>query len=719
MSEQISGFIERVTFHNSENGFSVLKVKLKGVRDLTSVVGSVTSPSAGEWFEAEGLWFQDKKFGKQFKASDIKTRAPTNAYGIEKYLSSGIIKGIRESTARKLVKAFGKNVFDVFDNNPERILTVDGITKKQAERIINSWAELRSIRTLIEFLCEHGITPAQALRIHRRYHNEAIDKIKNNPYGLVYDIRGIGFATADRIAQSLGIDRNSPLRARAGLVFVLFEAQDDGHCGLPIHELIALTQKMLDVDISIIEEALETEVYASRLMRGLVDQQECIFSSKLYKFEEGIAHRLQTLSKGEVPWGEVDVDKSLDWIGENHNIELSASQQEAFRQVLTSKVMIITGGPGVGKTTLIRSLLAILDKSKCTVILGAPTGRAAKRMAEVTGKEAKTLHRVLEINALGGEFQRNADKPLECDLIIVDEMSMVDVPLFNSLLEAIPKHAALLLVGDSDQLPSVGPGQVLGDMIRSNFLPAVHLKEVFRQAAQSKIISVAHAINQGELPQLQGHGRDSDFFFIETADPAQALEQIVDIATRRLPERLNLCPLTDIQILAPMGRGFVGTKSLNERLQQVLNPPQPNGLTRNGYVFSANDKVMQIRNNYNKDVYNGDIGVIHSINFEDETLMITYDTRNVEYDFSELEDVILSYAITIHKSQGSEYPVVIIPVVREHYVMLQKNLIYTAITRGKSLVILVGEKQALSIAVQNNRARRRWTLLADRLRGFC
>lgn len=718
MLEQITGFIERVTYHNPENGFSVLKVKIKGVKDLTAVVGSTSNPSAGEWINAEGDWFVDKKFGKQFKAQSIKTQVPSNVFGIEKYLASGIIKGIREITAKKLIKEFGKNVFDVIENEPGRLLMVDGISRKQVDRITKSWNEMRSIRELIEFLSEHGITPNQAMRIHRRYGQDAIIRIKQNPYCLVYEVRGISFASADLMAQSLGIGRDSILRAQAGLLFVLVEAQADGHCGLPTTELLSAAQKLLGVYPQIIEEALTAEINGKRLIRGFVGDRECMFSAKLYNQEYGIANRLQKLSQGDLPWGKVEVTKALNWISEEHKIELSPSQQEAFGQALSSKVMLITGGPGVGKTTLIRSLLAIVEKSKCSVILGAPTGRAAKRLAEVTGQEAKTLHRILEISAIGGEFQRDESRPLECDLIIVDEMSMVDVPLFAALLEAIPKHAGVLLVGDPDQLPSVGPGQVLGDMISSKYLPAVHLREVFRQAAESKIISVAHAVNRGEVPQLNGHGRDSDFFFMGAPDPAQALEQIIDVVTRRLPEKLGLCPFTDIQVLAPMGRGLVGTKSLNERLQAELNPVKKLSVTRNGQVFSVQDKVMQIRNNYKKEVYNGDIGIIKSMDMDAESLVVTYDGRDVPYDFSELDDVVLSYAITIHKSQGSEYPAVVIPVVRDHYIMLQKNLLYTAMTRGKSLVILVGDREAVALAVQNNRARRRWTILGDRLRGF-
>jgi exodeoxyribonuclease V alpha subunit len=719
LSVHLSGLIERVTFHNPENGFCVLKVKIKEEKDLTCVIGNLALVSAGEWFQAEGAWFQDKQFGRQFKASAMKTQSPTNVHGIEKYLASGIIKGIREITAKKLIKAFGKRVFEVLDSQPEALTTVAGLSEKQAARILQSWGSHRSLRALIELLSQHGITPTQALKIHKRYDDEAVARIEENPYCLVTDIRGIGFATADRIAQSMGMDLNSPLRARAGITYVLSEAQDDGHCGLPTPELLEKAHKLLDIYFDIIEEALDSEITQKRVMRGTIQEQECIFPVRLYQSEKSISHLLKTLAEGPLPWVSLNVEESCQEISSQHKIQLSPTQEEAFRKALSSKVMIITGGPGVGKTTLMRSLLAVLSKAGTRIILGAPTGRAAKRLSEVTGMPAKTLHRILEINPTEGAFGRTLEKPLECDLVVVDEVSMVDVPLFNSLLKAIPPNAALLLVGDSDQLPSVGPGQVLGDMIRSGFIPAVHLTEVFRQASESKIISVAHNINQGIFPQLQGHGRDSDFFFIEAPDPAQALEQIVDIATRRLPQNLKLCPLNDIQILSPMGRGDVGTRSLNERLQKVLNPPHDHSLKRNGMIFSAMDKVMQIKNNYDKDVYNGDIGIVKSINHDAEEMLIEFDGRTVEYDFSELDEIILSYAITIHKSQGSEYPAVIIPLVSDHYVMLQKNLIYTAITRGKSLVIVVGDKRALSLAVQNNRARKRWSMLGERLKQFC
>ena len=473
--------------------------------------------------------------------------------------------------------------------------------------------------------------------------------------------------------------------------------------------------QLLEVEESLIAQALALELQQGNVIKDMIKTTECVFLGSLYASERGIADRLGILNQGSLPWPDIDADKAIEWVEEKHAIALSVTQKQALKQALQAKVMIITGGPGVGKTTLLRSLLKILKAKHVNILLAAPTGRAAKRLEETTGLEARTIHRLLEMNPMAGGFSKNEDNPLDCDLVVVDEVSMLDVPLFYALLKAIPPKSALLLVGDADQLPSVGPGQVLADMISSKGLPCIQLTEVFRQAASSTIVSVAHTINRGVMPKLQGYGLDSDFFFLEANEPEEALNMIIDLTTRRLPEKLGLNPLNDIQILSPMARGMVGARTLNLELQKALNAPNEHSLQKFGWNFSVKDKVMQIQNNYQKEIYNGDIGIIKHIDKEEGEVVITFDERDIVYDVNELDEIVLSYAMTIHKSQGSEYPAVIIPLMTQHYTMLQKNLIYTAITRGKSLVILVGQKKALAIAVKNNKATRRWSMLEGRL----
>jgi exodeoxyribonuclease V alpha subunit len=713
--ETLAGLIERVTFHNPETGFCVLKVKVKGHKDLVVVVGACATVSAGEWIEAGGLWIQDRQYGQQFKALSLRVMPPTTLEGIEKYLGSGMIKGIGPIYAAKLVKAFGEGVFTIIEEDPGRLNTVSGIGPHRQEKIIAGWAAQKTIRDIMLFLHSHGISTARAVRIYKTYGDKAIELIRQNPYRLAQDIRGIGFVSADKIAMSLGIEKTSLIRGRAGISYALSKATDEGHCGLPTSMLLKSCQELLEVEESLILQALTLELQQGNVIKDKIKTTECVFLSGLYAAERGIAQKLQTLTQGPLPWPHIDTNKAIHWVEEKHSIELSATQKQALEKALHSKIMIITGGPGVGKTTLLRSLLKILKAKDINILLAAPTGRAAKRLEETTGLEARTIHRLLEMNPMEGGFSKNDENPLDCDLVVVDEVSMLDVPLFYSLLKAISPKSALLLVGDADQLPSVGPGQVLSDMIASKRLPCIHLTEVFRQAASSHIVSVAHTINRGILPKLQGYGLDSDFFFLEANEPEEALNLIVDLATRRLPEKPGLNPLKDIQILSPMGRGMVGARTLNLELQKALNPPGEHSLQKFGWSFSIKDKVMQIQNNYQKEVYNGDIGMIKHIDKEEGEVVITFDGRDIDYDVNELDEIVLSYAMTIHKSQGSEYPAVIIPLMTQHYAMLQKNLVYTAITRGKSLVILVGQKKALAIAVKNNKATRRWSMLAKRL----
>lgn len=715
LEEIFFGLVERVTFHNPETGFCILKVNAKGHKDCVTVVGSCAVVNAGEWIQAQGCWVQDRQYGQQFKTSTLRITPPTTLEGIEKYLGSGMIKGIGPVYASKLIKAFGESVFAIIEESPHQLKSIPGIGDFRASKIIQGWAEQKSIREIMLFLHSHGISTSRSVRIYKTYGDHAIEIIRENPYRLAQDIYGIGFVSADKIAASLGVEKNSLIRARAGVSYALNKAMDEGHCGLPTSTLIESGKNLLDIDESLIAQALRLELEKGTIIKDSLQDIECIFLAGLYHSEKGIADRLEKLGRGDPPWSGIDSEKSIEGIEKSEGIEFSQSQKIALKKAIQSKTMIITGGPGVGKTTLLRLLLKIISAKNINIMLAAPTGRAAKRLKEVTGLEAKTIHRLLEMNPKVGAFNKNEKFPLNCDMVVIDEVSMVDVSLFYALLKAIPPRAALLLVGDSDQLPSVGPGQVLADMISSQALPCIHLTEVFRQAATSTIISVAHTINRGLIPKLEGYPSSSDFFFFAKDDPEEALKLIVDLTTNRLPTKLNLCPLHDIQVLCPMSRGMVGTRALNMELQKTLNPPNENSIQKFGWNFSVRDKVMQIKNNYQKEVYNGDVGIIKSIDKEEREIVITFDGKDVIYEFHEIDEIILSYAMTIHKSQGSEYPCVIIPLMTQHYAMLQKKLIYTAITRGKRLVILVGQKKALAIAVKNNATKKRWSLLEQRL----
>lgn len=714
--ETLSGLVERVTFHSAESGFCVLRVQVKGKRDLMTVVGHVSTINAGEFVKASGTWFHDRQHGLQFKAQFLTATAPTSLEGIEKYLASGLIKGIGPVYAKKLIKAFKEDVFQIIEDSPQSLQQVPGIGPFRAEKIIKGWADQKVIRDIMLFLHSHSISTAKAVRIYKTYGAEAIRVLTENPYQLAKDIRGIGFISADKIAANLGIEKTSMIRAQAGISYALTTVMDEGHCGFPKDQLIHRCQDLLEVPSSLVEQALALELSQGEVVQENIEGQECIFLKGLALAEKAIANKLLALKAGSLPWPPINAYTAIKWLEETAHLKLVSSQQKAIEQALISKVMIITGGPGVGKTTLINSLLKILQTRPLRIALAAPTGRAAKRLSEATGLEAKTLHRLLETNPVKGGFTRNDQHPLAFDLIVVDEVSMVDVPLMNALLKAIPSQSALLLVGDVDQLPSVGPGQVLSDLIQSKQLPTIHLTEIFRQAAESRIITTAHAINQGRIPKLDIDPLEkTDFYFIDAEDPEQALTKILKLVKDRIPGRFGFNPVTEIQILCPMTRGIISTRNLNMELQQVLNPPSEQSVQKFGWSYSVGDKVIQIENNYEKDVYNGDIGFIRSINLSDNELTIAFDNKEVLYDFNELDEIVLAYATTIHKSQGSEYPAVVIPLMMQHYTMLQKNLVYTGITRGKKLVILVGQKKALAIAVKHKAHQKRFSTLLKRM----
>lgn len=715
-SEALAGLVERVTFHNAENGFCVLRVKVRGRRDLVTVVGHAAMISAGEFVQMSGCWFNDHTHGLQFKAEFLKASPPTTVEGIERYLGSGMIRGIGPVYAKKLVKAFGEAVFDLIEQEPGRLREVTGIGPKRAERIVAGWADQKVIREIMLFLHSNGVGTSRAVRIFKTYGQDAVRLISENPYRLAKDIRGIGFKTADQIARKMGFAPDAMIRVRAGISYALGEAMDEGHCGLPVGELLTSTAELLEVAAPLIETALALELEAGDVVADSVGETDCIFLTGLYRAEQSIAERLRACAVGRPPWPDIDAEKAMSWVEKKTGLALAPSQQEAVRLALHSKVLVITGGPGVGKTTLVNAILKIVTAKGTDVQLCAPTGRAAKRLSESTGLEGRTIHRLLETDPASGSFKRDDTNPLTCDLLVVDEASMVDVLLMRSLLRALPDSAALLIVGDVDQLPSVGPGQVLADIIGSGAVPVVRLTEVFRQAAQSRIITNAHRINEGTMPELSAE-EGSDFYFVEATEPEVGLRKLLAVVRDRIPARFGLDPVRDVQVLCPMNRGGLGARSLNIELQQALNSPGEVKVERFGWTYGPGDKVMQIANDYDRDVFNGDLGVIDRIDVEEDELTVLFDGREVVYGFGELDELVLAYATTIHKSQGSEYPAVVIPLVTQHYAMLARNLLYTGVTRGRKLVVLVGQKKALAIAVRNQGGRRRWSKLREWLAG--
>lgn len=716
--DKLDGQIERVVFRNEENGFCVLRVKVRGHKELVTVTGTVPTVNPGEWLAGDGEWLTDPRHGLQFKADKMRMSKPDTLEGIEKYLASDLVKGIGKEYASRLVKTFGREVFDVIENASGKLLKVEGIGKLRKDRIKQAWDEQKNVRVIMAFLFSHGISTTRAFKIHKVYGDKAIEIVQRDPYCLARDIRGIGFLIADQIAMKLGIAKESDLRARAGIEFVLSELTSNGHCAYVRNDLLSRTAELLDIDLIIIERALDFSIEAERLIQRTDFQgRNLVYLPKLYFAEIELAKKLQSLKKGKHPCPPFDFEKALVWVQQKSGIELANAQRNALKMSIESKVMVITGGPGVGKTTLVNSVLMVLKAKKMRVSLCAPTGRAAKRMAETTGLEAKTIHRLLQFNPGTGGFIHKAENPLECDVLIVDESSMIDIVLAAQLMDAIPQHAAVVIVGDSDQLPSVGPGRVLQDIIRSKTIAVGHLNEVFRQAATSRIITNAHKINQGQMPEFPVEGETSDCYFVEADDPDKALKLVGKMIKQSIPKKFHFNPMDDIQILTPMQKGELGARNLNVTLQQLLNP-RGDEVERFGIIFRTGDKVMQTENDYDKEVYNGDIGRIISISNEDSEMVVDFDGRKVVYDFRELDELVLSYAITIHKSQGSEYPCVLIPLHTQHYVLLQRSLIYTAITRAKKLVIVLGTKKALNLAVTRAESRDRTTTLSDRLKEY-
>ncbi|MCJ2078698.1 ATP-dependent RecD-like DNA helicase [Methylobacterium sp. E-016] len=717
-TETLAGTIERVTFHNAETGFCVLKVQARGKRDLVPVIGHAPAIAAGEWITATGIWFTDRQHGLQFKADTLKATPPTGVEGIERYLASGYMRGIGPAMAKRIVALFGEATFEIIEADPERLKEVSGIGPTRAARIVSGWAEQKAVREIMIFLHAHGVGTARAVRIFKTYGHESIVVMSEDPYRLARDIRGIGFRTADAIAMRLGLAKEAPQRLRAGVSFALQTAMDEGHCGLPIERLIVLAQKLLEIDVTLVRTAVADELTrGDEVIADTVDDEPCVFLKGLHAAERAIAERLVTRARGLPSWPSIDLDKARPWVEAKTGKTLSPSQGEAIRLMLASKLCVITGGPGVGKTSTLDSLLRILTAKGVKVLLAAPTGRAAKRMTEQTRLEAKTIHRLLEIDPKRGGFSRNEENPLDCDLLVLDECSMIDVPLMNALLKAVPERAGLLLVGDVDQLPSVGPGQVLADVIASDRVPVARLTEVFRQAAESRIIVNAHRINQGQMPERPQPGEKADFYLIEIDDPDVGVAKLIEVVTKRIPRSFGLDPIRDVQVLTPMLRGSLGSRNLNHELQRVLNPNPAQQIERFGWRFAPGDRVMETQNDYDRDVFNGDLGMVARIDEEEGAVVVTFDRREVVYPYGELDTLVPAFATTIHKSQGSEYPAVVIPIVTQHFNMLARNLLYTGVTRGKQLVVLIGQRKAIGMAVRGGSAKRRWTKLREWLAG--
>ena len=716
----LEGSVARITYVGEESQYVVARLDVPGKHDPVTIVGTMASLTPGETLRLHGRWSHHPKYGEQFQVERYESIVPATLAGIQKYLGSGMIKGIGPVFARRLVEAFGEETLKVIEEAPGRLGEVAGIGPKRQQRITSAWAEQKEIREVMLFLQGHGVSPAFAVKIFRAYGQAAIATVQENPYRLARDIYGIGFKTADRIAQTLGIPPDSPLRAQAGIVHVLNELTDEGHVYAPQGALLQEAATALEIPEANLAQALTDLAAEDLVVIEPGSPGPDVYLKSLHVAETQVARRLHELLQAPRLTLRIDVEKALAWVEGVTDLRLAPQQREAIRMAIQEKVLVITGGPGTGKTTILRCIIRILEKKGVRIHLASPTGRAAKRMSEAAGREAATLHRLLEWSPGQGGFQRNAQKPLETDLVIVDEASMIDLPLMNSLLRAMPLTATLILVGDVDQLPSVGPGTVLRDILDSGQVPAVRLTEIFRQAEQSRIVRNAHRVNHGEFPDLSrpAPGEESDFHFLreEETEPLQQL--ILDLAARRLPARFRLDPMEDIQVLTPMNRGVVGAVQLNAALQAALNPGGAGvaEVMRGGRVFRAGDRVMQIRNNYDKEVFNGDIGRIARIDLEEQVAVVTVDGRPVSYDFSELDELVLAYAATVHKSQGSEYPVVILPIHTTHYPMLQRNLLYTAITRARRLLVLAGTTKALAIAVRNDTILRRCSHLAERLR---
>ncbi len=720
MVEQLEGSVERVTYFNAENGYSVIRIKPARGGDLITVIGNLPEVTPGEHVRLRGFWTNHAEYGRQFRAEQCEQVLPATVEGIRRYLGSGLIKGIGPRTADRIVDTFGRDTLSVIDEQPHRLREVPDIGPKRYRLIVDAWDAQKQIKEVMVFLQGHGITTGLAVKIYKKYGDEALNVVRADPYRLARDIWGIGFRTADRIARALGLPPDSPSRLEAGLAFALNEMADEGHVYVPQPELVRLAAEMLEVAPELLPAALDRLEAARLIQRETLPLQSipAVYLMPLYQAEAHLAARLRALLESPASYlrdlAATNWEAALAAQRGDAAVGLSAEQRSGVVTALTSKVCILTGGPGTGKTTTLRTLIQLLERGRHPVALGSPTGRAAKRLAEATGRPAKTLHRLLGFSPTGG-FEYGEQQRLPAHMVVVDEVSMLDTVLANNLLKAVDPAAHLLLVGDVDQLPSVGAGNVLRDLVACGRIPVVRLQTIFRQAAGSHIVTNAHRINRGQLPAFEPGAHD--FFLFSEEDPEAAAARVVDVVQTRIPRRFGLDPLADVQVLAPMHRGAVGVANLNHQLQAALNPAAPGKPERSlsGRLFRAGDRVMQIRNNYQKETFNGDIGRVAHVDVETQTLTVEFDGRPVVYEWSEADELAHAFAVSVHKSQGSEFPAVVIPLLTQHYLMLQRNLLYTAITRARRLCVLVGTPKAIAIAVRNAKVARRWTGLASRL----
>ena len=713
--ETLSGQVENISYQNEENGYTVARIKITGIAESQCIVGSMPALQSGEGIEAKGKWLVHPQYGRQFQVEKYQVKAPSDLKGIQKYLESGLIKGIGPVYAKKIIEVFGLETLEMIDQRPELLANVPGIGKKRIEQIRHCWQDQKSIRKVMIFLHGHGISPGFAQKIFKKYGQQSIDKLQENPYRLSQDLFGVGFKNSDQIAEKMGIGKDHPRRIEAGIEFLLQKLCSEGHACYPLNELSLLLKDLLELDEKLFVPCFENlnqnerVVISKLIMHG--SMKEFIWLKPLYQGERGIAREIQRLRKHDCSIRQINTEKAISWVQEQLKIELAEEQINALRQALVEKFSIITGGPGTGKSTLTKAILSISSHLCKDIQLTAPTGRAAKRMSEICKRPAKTIHSLLEYDFKTFGFKRRKDNPLECQLIIIDEASMIDTQLMYSLLKAIPDHTRVIFVGDINQLPSVGPGNVLKDMIESMRLKVIELNEIFRQAKGSLIISNAHRINKGNFPEIENKA-DDDFFFVQAEEKEQVLDQIIHLVSSRIPRKYAFNCFEDIQVLAPMKKGLIGTENINMVLQKLLNP-QDSSIYRAGNHFKVKDKVMQIRNNYQKSVYNGDVGRIETINADEQILQVCFDDQLIDYAFHELDELVLAYAISVHKYQGSECPCIIMPIHTAHFKLLHRNLLYTGLTRGKKIVILVGTKKALTMAIKNNEVKKRHTSLKE------